>query len=144
MHIKKGENIFYNGSLQVNFPSNAVIDKSNKQRFILDADTVDFESLILRKRKAGDSLCPLGSAQPVSLKEFFIKRKIPLSLRNSHVVLADKNGIIAILGYEIAERVKLIGTSSKYLELVFSTTATQSGLPLNPPHRGGRCKSHPL
>ena len=64
--------------------------------FCLDCGTIDFESLCVRTRRTGDTLRLTENGGSRSLKKLMIDRKIPRYMRNAMVVIADKNGVIAV------------------------------------------------
>lgn len=53
--------------------------------------------MVLRSRIAGDSIRLLGGTK--SLKKLFIDEKIPASMRDTIPVLADEEGILAVIGF---------------------------------------------
>lgn len=72
----------------------------------VDYDCV-LSPIILRSRLAGDCFRPLGMQGKKTLKKNFIDRKVPRDKRNSIPLLVDRNGIIWVVGYSIADRVKI-------------------------------------
>ncbi len=53
--------------------------------------------MVLRSRKTGDTLRLLGGTK--SLKKLFIDAKIPASMRDTIPVLADEEGVLAVIGF---------------------------------------------
>lgn len=61
----------------------------------------------VRFRRPGDAFCPLGMNGSKSVKKFFIDRKVLRNKRDNIPLLIDNHGIIWIIGYSIADRVKV-------------------------------------
>lgn len=53
--------------------------------------------MVLRSRKTGDSLRLLGGTK--TLKKLFIDAKIPAAMRDTIPVLADEEGVLAVIGF---------------------------------------------
>ncbi|MFA5015485.1 MAG: tRNA lysidine(34) synthetase TilS [Actinomycetota bacterium] len=71
----------------------------------------------VRNWKNGDKFYPQGMKSEKKLQDFFIDNKIPIHLRKSIPVFADKEKIIWIGKYRIDERVKITGDTRKVLHL---------------------------
>jgi tRNA(Ile)-lysidine synthase len=69
---------------------------------------LDYEKIgtpvVLRSRKDGDRFQPLGFNGHKKIKNFFIDKKVPLFERDKIPILAAKETIYAIIGYQIAEQ----------------------------------------
>jgi tRNA(Ile)-lysidine synthase len=81
---------------------------------------MDYESiippLVLRNARPGDRVQPLGAGGTKKLKDYFIDRKIPASLRSGIPLLADTRSIIWIAGERVCERVRVTEQTSKVLK----------------------------
>ena len=64
--------------------------------FCVDCGTIDFASLCLRTRRAGDRLRLTGNGGSRTLKKLMIDRKIPRMRRDGLAVIADRHGVIAV------------------------------------------------
>ena len=64
--------------------------------FCVDCGTIDFASLCVRTRRAGDRLRLTENGGSRTLKKLLIDRKIPRCRRDGLAVIADKNGVIAV------------------------------------------------
>ena len=64
--------------------------------FCVDCGTIDFASLCVRPRRAGDRLRLTENGGSRTLKKLLIDRKIPRCRRDGLAVIADKNGVIAV------------------------------------------------
>jgi tRNA(Ile)-lysidine synthetase-like protein len=71
--------------------------------------------LTIRYRLAGDVFQPCGLAGKKTIKKFFIDRKIPGDKRNLIPLLFDTRGLIWVVGYAIAERVKITAVTQHVL-----------------------------
>ena len=70
-----------------------------------DLDKIPKDAII-RSRKEGDVFRKFGGGEK-SLKKFLIDRKIPAQLRDGLPLLAQGNEILAVLGVEISEKIKV-------------------------------------
>ncbi len=66
--------------------------------FYANCDTIHFETLVARGRNTGDRICLHPNAGHSTLKKLMIARRIPKYQRNRLIVLADRNGIVAVQG----------------------------------------------
>jgi len=71
-------------------------NENSPTNFVLRCDMIDSDSLTVRSRQTGDRIQLPGGSR--SLKRLMIDRKIPVSHRERMPVLADKNGIAAVVG----------------------------------------------
>ncbi|MFH1784463.1 MAG: tRNA lysidine(34) synthetase TilS [bacterium] len=87
---------------------------------------VDMDSLkmplILRCRKNGDRIRPLGSSGYKKLKDFFIDEKVPRQERDYIPIITSGSDIVWVTGYpvfkqQISDNVKLTSKSKKVLEI---------------------------
>ena len=70
----------------------------------------------IRCREEGDSFHKFGGGRK-SLKKYLIDKKVPQPIRDELPLIADGNEILAVLGVEISEQVKLTNESKKILYL---------------------------
>ena len=82
----------------------------------LDCDSIS-APVFIRFRRAGDSFRPLGMDGRKSVKKFFIDRKVLRNKRDNIPLLVDNNGILWIIGYAIADRVKVTGDTRRIVTL---------------------------
>ena len=84
---------------------------------------MDFDRLALpltvRWPVSGDRFHPLGAGGRQKLKKFFIDHRISRSNRYRTPVLADRRGIIWLIGQRIDERVKVTPRTSRILNTEF-------------------------
>lgn len=75
--------------------------------FYVDCDTIDMQSCVLRKRQTGDKIRLSEKSGSKTLKKLLIEKKIPADKRDKLIVIADKNGVIAVqdVGIDISRKV---------------------------------------
>ena len=99
--------------IQIRTGSLKDIDSSPKKAYI-DLEKCKFP-LEIRPLRAGDRFWPLNARGFKKVKDFFIDKKIPYSLRREYPVFVSKGQIIWVSGLRIDERVKLDQYTSRYL-----------------------------
>lgn len=75
--------------------------------FYVDCDTIDMQSCVLRKRQIGDKIRLSDKSGSKTLKKLLIEKKIPADRRDKLIVIADKNGVIAVqdIGIDVSRKV---------------------------------------
>ncbi len=73
---------------------------------IVDLDQTG-DRLVVRSRRPGDRLVPLGAASAVKLKDFLINQRIPRAARDAMPVVEGKGGIAWVVGVRLDDRVKV-------------------------------------
>lgn len=84
-----------------------------------DYDNIE-EELIIRKRKNGDKITPLGMKGSKKLKDIFIDLKIPIELRNKIPILCFDDEIAWIVGYKVSNKFKVTGKTKKIIKITFT------------------------
>ena len=84
----------------------------------VDADCIE-SSLVIRCRKAGDRVQPLGMVGHKTLKKFFIDQKVPADLRGTLPIVVSGSEIVWIPGYFIADSVKITKKTKRYCFLQY-------------------------
>ncbi len=74
-------------------------------------------SLIVRTRRTGDKIRPLGLGGTKKLKDIFIDKKIQRELRDRIPVIADESKIIWVVGHDISEESKLTDETREVVRL---------------------------
>ncbi len=86
-----------------------------------NCECVDFDKLpqklTLRTRRSGDRITPLGMSGSMTLKKYFIGRKIPKDIRDSLPLIASDDEILVILGNTVSEKVKISQSTKKILKI---------------------------
>ncbi|MFQ5794580.1 MAG: tRNA lysidine(34) synthetase TilS, partial [Candidatus Bipolaricaulia bacterium] len=85
------------------------------QAFI-DMDTIE-KPLIIRNRRSGDRLVPLGMTGTKKLKDFLIDARIPHHERDGIPLLCDRNGIVWVVGLRIDDRHKVRSETEQVLHI---------------------------
>ncbi len=96
--------------------SDSVPDRLDKKRrsnkVVVDAGKIRFP-LTVRNIRPGDRFRPLGMRGGKKVGDYLTDRKVPLIYRDEIPVVCDKDGIVWLTGFEIAERVKVDGSTRK-------------------------------
>lgn len=87
-------------------------------RAYLDFDCLSLP-LTVRRPAPGERFRPLGAGGRQKLKKFFIDHRISRSNRSKTPVLADRRGIVWLIGQRIDERVKVTPRTSRILNTEF-------------------------
>ncbi|MBE0415694.1 MAG: tRNA lysidine(34) synthetase TilS [Dehalococcoidia bacterium] len=87
-------------------------------RACFDLDETGME-LVVRGRKAGERFQPLGMREPKKLQDFMVDAKIPRSWRDRVPLVCSPDGILWVVGWRIAERVKVKDSTKQVLHLEF-------------------------
>lgn len=85
-------------------PSSADCNKPNV--IYLDYDKLP-SVLMIRNRKVGDRIQPLGMEGSKKLKSYLIDKKIPLHRRREIALLVDRESVLWVIGIGMSERVKI-------------------------------------
>ena len=88
---------------------------NDKTAIYLDLDKIP-KSAIIRNRTDGDRFKPYN-AKTKKLKDYFIDKKIPVRIRNSFPILAIENTVLAILGLEISDQVKIDNNTKNIVKI---------------------------
>ncbi len=73
--------------------------------------------LLVRNIRTGDRFCPLGLKGSKKVSDYLVDRKVSRPLRDEVPVVADRRGILWLVGYEIDERVKMDSTTTERLKI---------------------------
>ena len=99
----------------LSFPRNPLIA-------FFDADKCG--DLAVRTFRPGDRFQPLGMAQSVKVKDFFISRKIPLEERQHIPLVISGNDILWVAGHRIDEKYKLGDATRNVLKITVKNLST--------------------
>ncbi len=85
------------------------------------SEYLDFDRLpphvTLRTRKSGDRIKKLNCDGSCTLKKYFIDKKIPESIRDSIPLLACGSDILAVIGYTVADSVKITENTKNIINI---------------------------
>ena len=90
------------------------VGESNEAYLSLDALVGD---LLVRRRRPGDRFRPFGLAGEKKLQDLFVDAKVPRRLRDAVPIVCDRDGILWVVGYRIAERARVGSTAKRMLRL---------------------------
>ncbi len=90
--------------------------RSGSHEATLDADAVQ-GALVVRSRRPGDRLRPLGLGGEKKLQDIFVDAKVPREERDGVPVIADERGIVWVAGYCIDERVAVTAATRRAIRL---------------------------
>ena len=86
-----------------------------------DTASMDYGKLcgapVIRNRRAGDRFSPLGLSGSKKLKDYLIELRVPASKRDDLPLVADKDGILWVVGGRVSERVKVDPETGQVLQL---------------------------
>ncbi|MBE6719531.1 MAG: tRNA lysidine(34) synthetase TilS [Ruminococcaceae bacterium] len=99
-------------SIEVKTISISDFNSDIKFDFYCDSDKIAGEVKV-RFRKEGDAITPIGRNCTKTLKKLFNELKIPAEKRSDIPVIADENGVIAVLGYAVDTRVAVDKTTKQ-------------------------------
>ncbi len=74
---------------------------------------------VIRNRKPGDRIQPLGSPGTKKLKDYFIDRKVDRWKRDGIPVIAVGNRVLWVIGYDMGEEIKVTKETKKFLKMEF-------------------------
>jgi tRNA(Ile)-lysidine synthase len=110
-----------NLSVRLKKVAKAQTDWSSGQRAYLDGDRIQGR-LVIRNRREGDWIEPLGMTGRKKIKKLLIDQKIPREKRDKILLLADDVSVIWIENLHLSERVKITPKTGKVLELEITGT----------------------
>jgi tRNA(Ile)-lysidine synthase len=90
------------------------VGESNEAYLSADALVGD---LLVRRRRPGDRFRPFGLAGEKKLQDLFVDAKVPRRLRDAVPIVCDRDGILWVVGYRIAERARVGSTAKRMLRL---------------------------
>ena len=73
------------------------------RQVVLDAEKLPEETLIIRSRRPGDRLRPLGMQGEKKLKAYFIDKKVPQALRDRLPLVFAGDTLLWVPGYTVAQ-----------------------------------------
>lgn len=82
-------------------------------------DTGNIDKLVIRNRKPGDYMVPLGMKGRKKLQDFFTDKKIPRADRDKVPLVCYGSEVIWVVGFRISESYKVTEESKKILQLEY-------------------------
>jgi tRNA(Ile)-lysidine synthase len=105
-----------NLTVRIRKVTKAQMDGSSGQRAYFDGDRL-LGALVIRNRREGDWIEPLGSRGRKKIKKLFIDKKVPRDRRDQVLLLSDALSVIWIENVHLSERVKVTEETKNILEL---------------------------
>jgi tRNA(Ile)-lysidine synthase len=75
------------------------------------------DDLVVRTRRPGDRLRPLGAPGVRKLQDLFVDRKVPAAERDRVPLVCDAAGLLWVAGHVVAERAKVTASTRRVLHL---------------------------
>ena len=97
----------------------ALVKRPRAKRVVIDWDRVE-PPLTLRSIRPGDRFRPLGMKGSKKVGDYLTDCKTPRPLRDEILILCDRQGPIWLLGFEIADRVKVVAATRKVLSVGYT------------------------
>jgi len=85
----------------------------------IDADRVKLP-LLVRSIRPGDRFQPLGMKGSKKVGDYLTDRKLHPVYRDEVPVVCDREGIVWLVGFEIAERVKVVNKTKRVLQIEYT------------------------
>lgn len=86
---------------------------------------VDRQKLIpplsIRPIREGDRFVPLGMIGRKKVGDYLTDRKFPAAMRDEVLAVCDTDGIVWLVGFEIADRVKIDSATTEVVTLEYRT-----------------------
>lgn len=108
----KIEFIVLNNKNNIEFSNNVLIK-------YFDYDKIR-ERLIIRKRKNGDKMIPLGMRGSKKIKDIFINLKIPAEQRDEVPILCFDNEIAWLVNFKVSESFKISKETKNIIKITFA------------------------
>jgi tRNA(Ile)-lysidine synthase len=92
------------------------IDCKANDKIYMDLDKL-FPPLVLRNRRNGDWIEPMGMKGRKKIKDYLIDEKVPRAQREKIMLIADADSVVWIEKKRLSERVKITKKTKKILEV---------------------------
>ncbi|MFR3521301.1 MAG: tRNA lysidine(34) synthetase TilS, partial [Clostridia bacterium] len=108
----------YNISFQIINNKNKVEFSKNNLIKLFDYDKIEKE-IIIRHRRDGDKIIPLGMKGNKKLKDIFIDMKIPREKRDEVPILCFDEKIAWVVGYKTSQESRITQDTKNILKITF-------------------------
>lgn len=109
----------YNISFSIISNKNNIEFSNNVLIKYFDYDKIK-ERLIIRKRKNGDKMIPLGMKGSKKIKDIFMDLKIPVDQRDTVPILCFDNEVAWIVGHKVSDRFKITRETKNIIKITFA------------------------
>ncbi|MCR5266836.1 MAG: tRNA lysidine(34) synthetase TilS [Cyanobacteria bacterium RUI128] len=82
-------------------------------------DLSGYDNIILRTRRDGDYIYPLGLGGKMKLKKYLNQKKIPQHKRDGLIVLASGNEILWVGGVGVSDKIKVTGKPTNKISIKY-------------------------
>jgi len=83
-------------------------------------DLSNIDKLVLRTRRNGDIITPLGSNNKVKLKKYLIDKKIAQHKRDKLVLLCSENEVLWVAGVGLSDKIKVTDSPTHKLSIRYN------------------------
>ena len=97
--------------------------EKRSKKVTLDRATVEMP-LIARTVRRGDQFVPLGMTGRKKVGDYLTDRKVPVARRDEVPVVCDDKGIVWLVGFEIADRVKIQDGTTEVIHIEYRERKT--------------------
>ena len=108
----------YEVELQIISKKNNIEFSNNDLIKFFDYDKIE-EGIIIRNRKDGDKMVPIGMKGTKKLKDVFINSKIPKEIRNIIPIVCFDEKIAWVVGVKVSEQFKVTSNTKQILKITF-------------------------
>lgn len=108
----------YNIELQIISKKNNIEFSNNDLIKFFDYDKIE-EGIIIRNRKDGDKMVPIGMKGTKKIKDIFINSKVPKENRDIIPIVCFDEKIAWIVGVKVSEQFKVTSNTKQILKITF-------------------------
>ena len=108
----------YEIGLQIISKKNNIEFSNNDLIKFFDYDKIE-EGIIIRNRKDGDKMVPIGMKGTKKLKDIFINSKIPKEIRDIIPIVCFDEKIAWVVGVKVSEQFKVTSNTKQILKITF-------------------------
>ena len=108
----------YEVELQIISKKNNIEFSNNDLIKFFDYDKIE-EGIIIRNRKDGDKMVPIGMKGTKKLKDIFINSKIPKEIRDIIPIVCFDEKIAWVVGVKVSEQFKVTSNTKQILKITF-------------------------
>jgi tRNA(Ile)-lysidine synthase len=98
--------------------SKKIVKKKRAPQVILDLAKLTLP-LWVRPVRPGDRFVPLGMTGQKKVGDYLTDRKVPVTRRDEAAVVCDRKGIIWLVGFEIADRVRIQDDTTEVMKIEY-------------------------
>lgn len=108
----------YKVELQVINKKNNIEISNNDLIKFFDYDKIE-EGIVIRHRKDGDKMIPIGMKGSKKLKDIFINSKVPKEIRDIIPIVCFDEKIAWVVGVKVSEQFKVTSNTKQILKITF-------------------------